>query len=165
MKVTNIHKRDIKQPKAKIEALFKTLSCENDMMLATHKWPPMILEKGLQVGSKGGHGSIKYFVKAYQSDAFIQFEFTKPQGFKGFHKFEITEIDPNLTELKHTIVMNTEGMATLKWALAIRWLHNAYIEDALDKVENHFTNENKITEWSLWVRFLRKILKPKRKQE
>jgi hypothetical protein len=164
MKVINIHKRTLKQPKAKIEALFKTLSSENDMILATHKWSPMKLNKGLQVGSKGGHGPIKYFVSAYQPDAFIQFEFTEPQGFNGFHKFEIIAIDPILTEIKHTIDMNTYGMATLKWVFAIHWLHDSLIEDALDKVENQFTNEKKTAKWSIWVRLLRQILKPKKKQ-
>jgi hypothetical protein len=89
-------------------------------------------------------------------------QLTKPQGFKGFHKFEITEIDPNTTEMKHTIDMNTEGVAIFTWAFAIRWLHDAYLEDALDKVENQFTNEKKKTEWSIWVKVLRKLLKPKK---
>lgn len=164
MKVTNIHKREIKQPKDKIEALFKTLSSENDMILATHKWSPMVLNNGLKIGSKGGHGQIRYFVTAYQPDEFIQFEFTGPQGFEGFHKFEITAIDSNLTELKHTIEMNTVGLATLKWTFAFHWLHDAFIEDALDKVENHFSSEKKTSKWSIWVRILRQILKPKRKQ-
>jgi hypothetical protein len=37
MKVINIHRRNIKQPKAEIEKLFKTLSSENDRMLATYE--------------------------------------------------------------------------------------------------------------------------------
>jgi hypothetical protein len=163
MKVINIHKREIKQPKSEIIELFKTISSENDMMLATDKWSPMILDKGLNVGSKGGHGPIKYTVQAYQPDAFIQFQFTEPQGFKGFHTFEIREINQNLTELKHTIDMNTEGMAILTWAFAIRWLHDAYIEDAFYKVENYFSTNKKRSEWTIWVKFLRKILKPRRK--
>jgi hypothetical protein len=59
--------------------------------------------------------------------------------------------------------MNTTGSATLKWAIAIRWLHDAYIEDAFDKVENYSASEKKISEWSGWVKLLRMILKPRRK--
>jgi hypothetical protein len=59
--------------------------------------------------------------------------------------------------------MTTSGSATLKWALAIRWLHDAYIEDAFDKVENYFTKDKKISKWSWWVKTLRKILSTKRK--
>lgn len=162
MKVINVHKRIIQQPKIELEKLFNTLATENDMMLATDKWSPMKLDKGLQVGSKGGHGPIKYFVTEYQPEESIQFQFDL-KGFNGFHKFELTELEHNKTELTHLIDMTTTGSATLKWALAIRWLHDAYIEDAFDKVENHFTKDKKNSQWNLWVKILRKVMKPKRK--
>jgi hypothetical protein len=47
--------------------------------------------------------------------------------------------------------------------LAIRWLHDAYIEDAFDKVENHFSEDKKSSEWTWWVKTLRKVMKPKKK--
>jgi hypothetical protein len=162
MKVLNIHKRIIQQPKAKIAELFKTLSSENDMMLATDKWSPMILDNGLKLDSKGGHGSIRYTVQEYIPDKSIQFQFTKMKGFDGFHKFEISELENNVTELRHTIDMKTSGNATLLWSIAIRWLHDAYMEDAFDKVENHFTTEKKISKWGMWVKFLRRVFKPKK---
>jgi len=58
--------------------------------------------------------------------------------------------------------MNTTGTAIFIWSIAIHWLHNAFIEDAFDKVENRFLTEKKETEWSLWVKILRRILKPKK---
>jgi hypothetical protein len=163
MKVSNIHRRIIAQPKARVEELFRTLSSKEDMMLATDKWSPMLLDNGLNVGSRGGHGPIRYTVRDYNRDNYIQFQFTKPKGFNGFHQFEISEIDANSTALKHSIDMTTVGLATLKWVLAIRWLHDAYIEDAFDKVENHFIKDKKSSKWTIWVKFLRRILKPKRK--
>ena len=162
MKVIKIHKRHISQPKSELANLLKTLATDNDMMLATDKWSPMKLDKGLQVGSKGGHGPIKYFVTDYQQDNSITFHFDL-KGFDGFHKFEIAETEANKTQLTHIIDLSTSGSATLKWALAIRWLHDAYIEDAFDKVENHFTIEKKKSEWTMWVKILRKIMKPKKK--
>ena len=162
MKIINIHKREIQQPKSELAKLFNTLATDNDMMLATHKWSPMKLDKGLQVGSKGGHGPIKYFVTEYQPEKSITFQFDLT-GFNGFHRFDITELESNKTELSHIIDMTTTGSATFKWTLAIRWLHDAYIEDAFDKVENHFTKDKKNTKWNLWVRTLRIIMKPKRK--
>jgi len=161
MRVINIHKRIINQPKVKIAELFKTLSSKDDMLLATKKWSPMILDKGLHVGSKGGHGPIRYTVREYVPDNSIEFDFTKPKGFNGYHKFDLSELNNSSTLIKHTIDMNTEGLATLKWVFAIRWLHDAYIEDAFDKVENHFTIDKKKSEWTIWVKFLRKVLKPK----
>ncbi|HAY3534412.1 hypothetical protein HZQ44_06875 [Elizabethkingia anophelis] len=162
MKVINIHKREIRQPKSELTKLFNTLATDNDMILATDKWSPMKLDNGLHVGSRGGHGPIKYFVTEYQSGKSVTFQFELP-GFNGFHRFEINELEPNKTEISHIIEMTTAGSATLKWALAIRWLHDAYIEDAFDKVENHFTKDKKNSEWSWWVKLLRKIMKPKKK--
>ncbi|MCU0326792.1 MAG: hypothetical protein MUF45_16355 [Spirosomaceae bacterium] len=162
MKVINIHKRVLNQPVSKIGELLDTLATNNDKMLATDKWPPMRLDKGLQVGSKGGHGSIRYFVTAYNPEKSITFQFDL-KGFNGFHRFNITELGTNQTELLHVIDMNTTGTATLKWVLAIRWLHDAYIEDAFDKVENLFTEDKKTSKWNLWVRFLRQVMKPKKK--
>ncbi|MFN0275322.1 MAG: hypothetical protein ACKVPJ_06235 [Chitinophagales bacterium] len=162
MKVLNIHKREIQQPKTAIASLLKTLASDNDRMLATDKWPPMKLDKGLQVGSKGGHGPIRYCLSEYQPEKSITFQFTMT-GFHGFHRFDINELAPNKTELSHIIDMTTTGSATFKWALAIRWLHDALIEDAFDKVENQFTKDKKSSKWSLWVRVLRKILKRKKK--
>jgi hypothetical protein len=162
MKVINFHRREITQPKSKIAKLFKTLATENDMMLATDKWSPIKLDKGLAVGSKGGHGSIKYFVTDYQQDKSITFQFDLT-GFDGFHKFELKELETHKTELSHIIDMTTTGSATLKWAFAIRWLHDAYIEDAFDKVENHFSVDKKSSKWSWWVRTLRKVMRPKKK--
>lgn len=163
MKVLNVHKRTINRPKEKIAKLFSTLATDNDMLLATHKWSPMILDNGLSIGSKGGHGPIRYSVNKFVPGTMVEFEFSRPKGFIGIHRFEINELDATKTELKHIIDMKIVGPALLSWPLAIRWLHDAFIEDAFDKVENHFSNDNKRTEWSLWVKILRKLLKPKSK--
>lgn len=161
MKIINIHKRLIQEPANKVGLLLDTLATKDDQMLATDKWPAMRLDKGLSIGSKGGHGSIKYFVKSYQPRESICFQFTLI-GFNGYHKFQIIEIDKDKTELMHIIDMHTTGMATLKWVFIIRWLHDAFIEDAFDKIENSFTHKTKKTKWSIWVIFLRKLLKPKK---
>ncbi|HOY11905.1 MAG TPA: hypothetical protein PLY70_02145, partial [Saprospiraceae bacterium] len=160
MKVIIIHKRIIAQPISEIGLLLNTLATDNDQILATDKWPRMKLDNGLHIGSKGGHGPIKYFVTDYQINKSITFQFDMT-GFDGFHKFELTEVEADKTELFHVIDMSTSGFATLKWMLVIRWLHDAFIEDAFDKVENYFTQEKKLSEWNLWVIILRKVMKRK----
>ena len=159
MKVINIHRRIINQPKVKIAELLNTLASENDRLLATDKWPRMKLDKGLQVDSKGSHGSIRYTIQAYYTGELIEFKFSKPKGFIGTHKFEIIELGNNRTEIKHTIDMTTSAKATLMWSLIIRWLHDAYIEDAFDKVEKQFSIVKNEYKWNIWVRFLRWLLK------
>lgn len=159
MKVINLHRRIIDQPKALISRLFETLASENDQMLATDKWPAMYLDQGLTVGSKGGHGTIRYTVEQYIPGELIRFRFTRPQGFDGVHEFRISELASRQTELRHEINMQLNGWALLTWPLAIRWLHDAYIEDAFDRVANHFSNSKSASNWTFWVRFLRGIFK------
>tara|TARA_R110000868_G_scaffold166151_1_gene400088 strand:+ start:5817 stop:6311 length:495 start_codon:yes stop_codon:yes gene_type:complete len=158
LKVLNIHKRTIHQPKSKVSELLKTLSTENDLIGPKENWPEMKFKDGIQVGAKGGHGPIRYTVEKYDPNEIIQFRFSKPIGFNGIHKFEIRELSDKQTELKHTIDMNTEGKATLKWLFVIRSLHNALLEDGFDKLENIFSNEKRHSEWNIWVKMIRKQL-------
>lgn len=159
MKVINIHKRIIHQSKEKLSEIFDTLSTKNDQLWLREEWPPMIFKKGLKEGAIGGHGPIKYSIQKYTSGDLIEFKFLKPDGFMGIHKFEITEIEKDKTELKHTINMVVLGQGILTWYIAIKWLHNALIEDCLDKAENHFLIDKKKTKWNFWVIFLRRLLR------
>lgn len=158
MKVLNIHQREIDQPKDRLLELFATLATKDDKIWPKEKWPGMKFENGLTTGAAGGHGPIRYIVVKNDQNGLLTFKFQNPPGFTGMHAFEITELNDNKTAIRHTIDMNTKTIATLKWVFAIRWLHDALIEDAFDKVENYFTGKNKKTEWNIWVRFLRKIL-------
>jgi len=159
MEVLNIHKRTIYASKAKVVDLFSTLASKNDKVWPSENWPRMKLTEGLQKGSKGGHGPIRYQVIEYKSADCIVFKFQKPKGFNGVHKFEISELDTNKIEVKHTIRMTTSGSGTVKWLLAIRSLHDALVEDALDKIQNHLSKEKRTTKWSFWVKVLRGAIK------
>ncbi|MBU0465146.1 MAG: hypothetical protein KKE12_16345 [Proteobacteria bacterium] len=159
MKTINIHKRIISQSKGVISDILNTLSSSDDKLWPKEKWPPMIFKKGLTIGAIGGHGPIKYSINTYIPGSLIEFTFVKPDGFKGVHRFEVTEIENNATELKHTIDMMLSGKGILTWHIAIRWLHDALIEDCFDKVENQFLTNKKETKWNLWVVFLRNRLR------
>ena len=159
MKVLNIHERTIPQPKEAIIPLFHTLSSKEDLLWPKEKWPAMKLDKGLEAGSKGGHGPIRYFIKAYQPMSFVEFEFTRPKGFIGTHKLEVIPLDNQKSMIKHTIDMKVRGKSILQWHLEIRSLHDALIEDAFDKLENRFRDDKVKTPWTPWVRFLRWLLK------
>lgn len=159
MKVLNIHKREIEKPIQEIRELFSTLATTKDRIWPVEYWPPMKLKNGLEIGSNGGHGPIRYKIVDYDSESHIEFKFQKPNGFNGTHKFEIVASNFDSSEIKHTIRMTTSGMGTIKWLLAIRWLHDALLEDAFDKVENQLTKSNLKTKWSLWVKMLRWLLK------
>jgi hypothetical protein len=159
MKVLNIHKRTFNQPKEKLGELLEALSTKNDKIWPYEKWPAMRFKKGLKEGSKGGHGPIRYTIEKFVPNEHIQFKFYKPNGFNGVHRFEISELGNNKTELKHTIKMDVVGFGIFNWIIAIKPLHNALLDDALNKVENHFLSNSPKTEWNIWVKILRKLLK------
>lgn len=164
IKVLNIHKRTLSQSKNKVAELLKTLSTENDRIWPKEKWPEMKFKDGIKVGAKGGHGPIRYSVEEYNPSKVIQFRFLKPIGFNGIHKFEIRELDEQKTEVKHTIDMNTTGKGAFAWVFAIRSLHNALIEDGLDKLENNFSGVQKSSNWNFWVKFVKKQMAKKRRK-
>lgn len=159
MKVLNIHKRQIKAPITKLGDILSTLASRDDQLWPHEHWPKMKLDKGLIKGSKGGHGPIRYTVKEYVPNSHVIFQFTAPKGFNGTHRLDLTEIDKEHTEIQHIIDMDTSGRAMITWALMIRWLHDALLEDAFDKVQNRLMGTSAKTHWSPWVKFVRYNLK------
>lgn len=143
MKVTNIHKRIINQPKQEVGKLFETLATENDKVWPTENWHPMKFKDGFKVGSTGGHGPIGYSINNIYKNEFIEFKFVKPKGYKGIHKFELIKLTDNSTEIKHTIEVDLNGFDFLGWAIIVKYLHDALLEDCFDKVENQFGGNKK----------------------
>ncbi len=162
MNIKNIHTRTIKASQNKLIKLLQTLSSDNDCIWPKEKWPAMRFENGLKIGSKGGHGPIRYWIENYTPEEGIQFRFSKPTGFQGFHKLEIQKLTQESTVITHTIAMQTAGKSTWLWLFIIRPLHNALMVDLLNKVENQFSDTQKSTNWNLWVKFLRKQMTKKR---
>jgi len=159
MKVLNVHTRTIPYPYEAVVELLSTLATADDKVWPKQHWPAMRFKDGLAAGSRGGHGPIRYTIDSFQPDKLIQFKFVDMNGWNGIHRFEIKPIPPNSTHLVHVIDMNATGSGLIKWSLATRWLHDALIEDAFDKIENHFSPDIKKTKWSWWVKFLRFLLK------
>ncbi|CAM1347405.1 hypothetical protein [Tenacibaculum crassostreae] len=159
MKVVNIHHRTYNVSLDKITDLFYTLSNTNDKVWPIEKWPRMTFKDGIKVGAAGGHGPIRYTVEQYDPEKLIQFRFAKSLGFIGTHRFEIKKVQNTQTQVMHTIEMNTKGIRTLIWLLAIRSLHNALLEDCLDKIENNFAKTKAHTQWNWYVKFIRTTFK------
>ncbi|WP_299336207.1 hypothetical protein [uncultured Psychroserpens sp.] len=161
MKVINQHTRLIDQPKAFVSQLFDTLATKNDRIWPKENWPAMKFKDGLQIGNNGGHGRIRYTIIEFEPGCRIKFKFLKPDGFYGTHELVIESVSEDSTEIRHEIRMKTSIKGYILWITMIRWLHDALIEDAFDKVENQFLSENKETSHSFWVRCLRSIYKRK----
>lgn len=117
----------------------------------------MKLNPQLRAGATGGHGPIQYFVEDYIPGSYIQFRFTYPKGFDGYHRFDVVQKHDALI-LQHTLEINPKGFARISWPLIYRPLHDALIEDALATAQLNLQQQPEIISWSPWVKFLRWVL-------
>ncbi len=157
--VRNIHERNFRSSPQEVGDLINRLASDNDILWPGDRWPPMRFDRPLQVGAEGGHGPIRYYIESYQPYKNIKFRFTSPKGFNGTHEFIVEEHSSEVT-LRHVILMEVEGRAKYTWMFIIRWLHDALIEEAFDRVEAYLTKKSyKPRRMSLWVRILRYIAK------
>ncbi len=157
-KVLNIHERALSAALDEAGALINRLASEDDILWPHERWPAMKFDRPLSVGAKGGHGPVRYEVAAYEPGRSVQFRFKGPKGFLGHHTFDLREEGDGVV-LRHTIDMNTGGPARVSWPLLFRPLHDALLEDALDKAERHTGANPTPQPWSLWVRFLRWLIR------
>jgi len=164
-RVTNVHQRELSCSAAIAGTLIDQLASERDVLWPHDRWPAMRFDRPLGVGATGGHGPIGYTIDVYEPGRSIRFRFTKPAGFRGTHKFEIKAEAADRVTLRHSIEMQTIGGAYWSWLFAIRPLHNALLEDALDRAEAFCGDTLERRKWSLWVRFLRWFLAKRRPVE
>ncbi|MGW6336370.1 SRPBCC family protein [Nocardia rhamnosiphila] len=157
MAVVNIHLRHLPAPMSAVGALVDSLADEDDALWPVHRWPAMRLDRPLEAGAVGGHGPIRYTVEHYVPGHWVRFRFTGPRGFDGFHEFTVHPTADG-TDLIHLLAMNARGRARLTWPLAYRWLHDALLEDCLDRAEHALTGSvARPARWVRRVRFLRWI--------
>jgi hypothetical protein len=157
MKVLNIHDRVLDAPAAKVGELIDSLASTHDLLWPIDRWPPMRFDRPLGVGAVGGHGPIGYTVESYMPGNRIQFRFTKPTAFHGIHYFEIEPAGDGKVKLRHVIDMQVRGRGVCIWAV-IRPLHDALVEDALDRAEIFIGKQLPERKLSAWVRFVRRVI-------
>jgi hypothetical protein len=158
-KVLNIHERLLNISADKADKLIDNLASPNDLLWPVDRWVAMQFDRPLGVGAVGGHGPIRYDVELYSPGCRIQFRFTGPKDFVGCHRFEIEPTRDGRTILRHTIDMRIVGKTWLLWVAIIRPLHNALLEDALDRAEIFAGRRLPERAWSGWVRFARWLVR------
>jgi len=119
----------------------------------------MRLNRPLQVGATGGHGPIRYEVEAYEPGRLVRFRLHAPPGFDGFHAFEVVATGADETTLRHVLQMTARGSALLTWPIVFRPLHDALVEDCLDRAARAIGEQPASRPWSLWVRFVRRLFR------
>ncbi len=132
MYVRNIHERAFDLPLASVGSLIDSLASNDDRLWPKDRWPAMHFDRALGVGALGGHGPIRYSIEEYRPGRLIVFRFLAPRGFDGTHRYEAIE-QQGLTVLRHVLEMHATGLAMLSWPVFFRPLHDALIEDSLDR--------------------------------
>ena len=56
----NIHERHIAASAEQVGAVLETLASDHDQLWPGAAWAPMVLDRGLDPGSRGGHDGIRY---------------------------------------------------------------------------------------------------------
>ena len=115
----------------------------------------MRFDRPLAVGASGGHGVIRYDVTAYEPGRSVTFTFGPGVGLTGTHRFEVEAVAEDRSVLRHTIEASTYGWMRLGWPVAVRWLHDALLEEALDNAEEALTGTVRAPyRRTMWVRVL-----------
>lgn len=158
MRIRNRHQRQVAHSVESLGECLDALSSSRDSLWPHELWPRMVFNGPLGVGVRGGHGPIRYMVEEYEPGTRVVFRFTEPKGFVGTHSFQVSPHEKG-AEIVHLIAMDLSGLALLTWPLVFRPLHDALLEDSLDKVQAYLAGEEWVRrDWPISVRFLRKIL-------
>lgn len=114
------------------------------------------LDRGLEPGSKGGHGEVRYTLTKHEPGRHVEFTFDRPTGITGTHALTVTDAGDGTTTVRHDIDGRAYGPMVVLWPLVVRWAHDAVIDDAFDRVERSLGVGPAVpATWSPWVRFLR----------
>lgn len=157
--VLNVHERVLPVPVDEAGSLLDRLGGENDPLWPAPAWGSMRLDGPLGVGAAAEHGSsrspIRYRVTAHRSERLVEFTFAPGMGIDGTHTFLVEPVDDLQCVLRHELRARLSGRMLLGWPLAVRWMHDAVLEDLLDRAEIALgVGPARPARWSPWVRLL-----------
>ncbi|WP_410591689.1 SRPBCC family protein [Amycolatopsis sp. lyj-23] len=148
--VRNVHTRRFPASRAHLTELLETLGTPGDRLWPVADWPPARLDGPRVPGTPAGHGPVRYVLTDVAPDR-LRFRFTAPAGVHGHHEFAIDG-----DALTHVLSATLHGWARLTWPLFFRPLHDAVLEQLLDRAEFELTGRvAEPVRWSPCVRFLR----------
>ena len=164
-RIRNVHRRALPVAPETLAPLLDGLAGPDDRLWPHQRWPAMRFDPGLEVGATGGHGPIRYRVAEYSPGRYVRFDFDPgrglARGFHGGHSFRI-QAGEGGSEMVHVLEARCPLGAWLRWVAVIRPLHDALVEDALDRAEREITGRpagDRPLSW--WVRALRARAPPR----
>jgi hypothetical protein len=155
----NVHERRIAAPAEEVGQLLDRMGGPHDRLWPAQDWMPMTLDQPLRVGSRGGHADIRYEGAAWEPGRRIELTFTPPTQLRGWHSLEVEALPDGSCLLRHVLVGQPTGSMRLLMPLVVRWIHDAVLEDLLDRAEQAVgTSPASPAQWSPWVRLLRRAV-------
>jgi hypothetical protein len=156
--VTNVHERVLDADPDAVGSLIDALASSSDGLWPAEKWPAMRFDRPLAIGARGGHGPIRYVVEDHLPGRAVRFRFRAPTGFDGYHEYVVLPRSDGGSILRHSLLMNTTGLARLSWPIVIAPLHDALIEDSFDKaIRSLKVCEPAQGRWNIRVKVLRAL--------
>lgn len=153
--IRNVHERGLRVPVERAGVLLDALGGPDDRLWPAPAWPRLRLDRPVQEGASGGHGPIRYAVEARSPGRLVRFRFAQDLGLEGTHTFVVLPVGDG-SVLRHELEARARGRMRLAWPLAVRWLHDALLEDLLDRAQAEVGSPPaRPAQWSVWVRLLR----------
>jgi len=150
--VRNVHTRRFPGAESRLIELLDTLGTADDRLWPVADWPPTRLDGPRVPGTTAGHGPVRYVLEE-ASRSRLRFRFTAPTGLHGYHEFTVTS-----DVLTHVLAGTLHDWARLSWPLVFRPLHDALLEQLLDRAELAVTGKvDRPVGWSRYVRCLRAL--------
>jgi hypothetical protein len=152
----NVQRRTIDASPEEMGALLDRIAGPDDPLWPAPAWPPMRFDRPLGPGADGGHGPIRYSVVEHVPGRLLRCRFDPAIGVVGEHELRV-EPDGTGTAVVHVLRGRLTGPMRVLWPVAVRWLHEALLQDLLDNAERAGTGTvRRPARWSPWVRLLRR---------
>ncbi|GGA60262.1 hypothetical protein GCM10011490_08050 [Pseudoclavibacter endophyticus] len=153
--IRNVHERALAVSAESVGALIDSLGSTGDRLWPGDQWPRLRLDRPIGAGAAGGHGPVRYFVEGHDPGRSVIFRFTRPVGFRGRHSFSVASTAKDSCVLRHELEMTVHGAARVTWPLFYRPLHDALLEESLDRASASTGTAFSAARRSWWVRLLR----------
>ena len=153
IEITNCHSRVRPASVAEVDARLERLGTPGDDLWPSERWFAMVLDATPAEGGRGGHGPVRYRAEE-RGPGVVSFRFERLLGsrrWKGQHRFVVSQT-PSGALLEHAVELSVPVWQYLQWIALVGPLHDAVLEDLLDKAEGR-TPQRRL---SLWVRLLRR---------
>jgi hypothetical protein len=129
----NVHERHLPVGPEEAGQLLETLAGPGDRIWTSKLLPPISLSDGLNPGSAGGHGPVRYRVGDHEPGRRVRFIFDPECGITGWHEFVLVP-EGDGTRIRHTLSAEPHGKTRAMWPMVIK-SHDAGVEDIFDNLE------------------------------